>query len=66
MKCAACGYEKTDDFLDEDKDDFIEITGAGYRFSGFRANEQVNGTHCTRLLACPICGTVKMEVSGDE
>lgn len=68
MKCAACGYSDvvqehivTERFSIEgtgDKKPFIPLS---VTFHEFR-NE--DGYHATgiKLYACPVCGTVKMEV----
>jgi len=63
MKCAACGY-------DDDNNgktsiactDFIEIEIDDRLFVYTKRKEHYIETRYAKLFACPICGTVKMEV----
>lgn len=62
MKCAACGYEKSkpwqnDDEVEKDDEDFIQIKGVD-----FKAKSEVYwDDDRVYLFACPKCSTVKME-----
>ena len=68
MKCAACGYDDVGYAIIECKNPFIEVFGltggeASYRTMNYGFETRaVAFRPDVKAYACPICGTVKMEV----
>lgn len=69
MKCAACGYDdKAAKYVPEEEKPFIEVFGLtggighyNYRRDGYAEYAEFIRDP-VKAYACPICGTVKMEV----
>jgi hypothetical protein len=62
MKCAACGYDSgAAKYVPEDEKPFIELTPCVNAYI-YGADGRMVESRYVHLHACPICGTIKMEV----
>ena len=60
MKCAACGYERT-----EGSERFGKIDGPnGYEFSLRTSKDNYSTITPVSMFVCPKCGTVRIENQG--